>query len=68
MQLAILIITKKLQLCLFKEATACMSFICCEWPPNLLYLLVPRALRPCLVPNFFKIFRHIECLDTCMEH
>ena len=43
-QLAILIITKKSQLCLFKEATACMYFIYCDWPSNLLYFLVPRAL------------------------
>jgi hypothetical protein len=27
-----------------------------------------RAYRSCLVPKIFKIFRHIECLNTCMEH
>jgi hypothetical protein len=24
--------------------------------------------RPCLVPKIFKNPRHIECLDTCIEH
>jgi hypothetical protein len=36
---------------------------CCE-------ILRPRSLklRPCLVPKYFKIFRHIKYLDICMEH
>ena len=25
-------------------------------------------VRPCLVPKIFEDFRHIEFLDTCMEH